>query len=219
MAVDVETYAVAKKYTDKSLAGGGAVKGKNCTIDSITAITGGNRVTFKWTLDDGTEQTSTMDVMNGEKGDDGDRGPAGQDGSDGANGISITDASLDANGHLILTYSNSETEDVGKVTGENTVVWSQLVNTGTKIATVTINGTTTNVYAPSASNPWKEVTGTLTAGQTSITISSNYITTSSTIDVYTSADIEYNTMTISSGQVVLTFDAQQSNITVKVRVS
>lgn len=59
------TYAASKSYTDASMAGGGAVRGKNCKIQSITDIPGGKRVTFLWSLDNGTEQTSTMDVMNG----------------------------------------------------------------------------------------------------------------------------------------------------------
>ena len=75
MGIDVKTYAAAKKYTDNTVLGGGALKGKNATIDSITDITGGHRVTFKWTLDDGTEETDYMDVMNGVD---------GQDGADGA---------------------------------------------------------------------------------------------------------------------------------------
>ena len=53
------------KYTDEAVAGGGAIKGKNCVIDSIVEIEGGNRITFKWTLDNGTVQTETMDVMDG----------------------------------------------------------------------------------------------------------------------------------------------------------
>ena len=61
--------AAAKKYTAETVIGGGALKGKNCTIKSITEITGGHRVTFEWTLDDGTVQTDTMDVMDGTSGD------------------------------------------------------------------------------------------------------------------------------------------------------
>jgi hypothetical protein len=34
-------------------------------ISSIVPIENGNRVTFSYTLDDGTPSTSTMDVMNG----------------------------------------------------------------------------------------------------------------------------------------------------------
>lgn len=41
----------AKSYTDESLLGGGSLVGKNVTISSITPITGGNRVTFSYTLD------------------------------------------------------------------------------------------------------------------------------------------------------------------------
>lgn len=58
--------AAAKKYTAETVIGGGAIKGKNCIIKSISEITGGHRVTFEWTLDDGTVQTQTMDVMDGE---------------------------------------------------------------------------------------------------------------------------------------------------------
>lgn len=60
-----EVMAIAMKYTDNSIAGGGISAGKNCTISNIADITGGKRVTFKWYLDNGTEQTRTMDVMNG----------------------------------------------------------------------------------------------------------------------------------------------------------
>lgn len=57
--------AAANSYTAETVIGGGAIQGKNCTISSIAPITGGNRVTFAWELDDGTEKTGTMDVMNG----------------------------------------------------------------------------------------------------------------------------------------------------------
>jgi hypothetical protein len=68
MSFSPETLAVAKTYTDETVIGGGAIKGKNCTISSITEITGGHRVTFQWTLDDGTVQTGTMDIMDGQSG-------------------------------------------------------------------------------------------------------------------------------------------------------
>lgn len=63
-----QALVVSKKYTDDTVEGGGALKGKNCTIKSIVDITGGHRVTFEWTLDNGTVQTDTMDVMDGEEG-------------------------------------------------------------------------------------------------------------------------------------------------------
>lgn len=54
----------AKEYTDSVILGD-ALVGKNVTISSIIPIDGGNRVTFSYTLDDGTTETSALDVMNG----------------------------------------------------------------------------------------------------------------------------------------------------------
>jgi hypothetical protein len=94
--MDVKTLGAANAYTDETVAGCGAIKGKNCTVDSITDITGGHRVTFKWTLDDGTVLTGTMDVMNGDKGD---------------TGTSITDITADGN-FLVITLSDGTTARV-----------------------------------------------------------------------------------------------------------
>lgn len=66
---------------------------------------------------------------------------------------------------------------------------------------------------------WTDVIGTLTAGATSITLSDASITTSSTIDIYTDLDVDYNSISVSTGSVTVTFDAQQSNMSVKARVS
>lgn len=60
-----EALGAAIGYINTSLLGGGAVVGKNVQVSSITPIDGGNRVTFSYTLDDGTPQTSYMDVMDG----------------------------------------------------------------------------------------------------------------------------------------------------------
>lgn len=70
MSLSVETYALSKKYTNDSISGiSGTLAGKNCTIQSITEIEGGHRVTFQWTADDSTVRTSTMDVMDGVDGE------------------------------------------------------------------------------------------------------------------------------------------------------
>lgn len=103
MGIDAKTYALSKKYTDNSLAGGGAIKGKNATIDSITDITGGHRVTFKWTLDNGTVQTQSMDVMDGVKGDKGDTGLQGIQGIQGIKGDKGDD------GYPFLIYKQYDT--------------------------------------------------------------------------------------------------------------
>lgn len=75
------------------------------------------------------------------------------------------------------------------------------------------------VYGINFGSNYKEITGTLTAGSTSITLSDASITTSSTIEVFNDLDVPYNSKTVSTGSITLTFDAQQSNMTVKVRVS
>lgn len=64
------------------------------------------------------------------------------------------------------------------------------------------------------------VTGTLTAGSTSITLSDASITTSSTIDIYVSTfGIQPTNAVVATGSITLTFLAQASDISVKVRVS
>ena len=60
-----QSFILSKRYTDETVVGGGAIKGKNCYVDSVTDIEGGQRVTFRWELEDGTVKYTTMDVMNG----------------------------------------------------------------------------------------------------------------------------------------------------------
>ena len=76
----ITAYTLSQNYTDESIAGAGAIKGSPCTISSITDIEGGHRVTFSWTLADGTEKTETMDVMDGERGVQGEKGDKGDSG-------------------------------------------------------------------------------------------------------------------------------------------
>lgn len=63
------------------------------------------------------------------------------------------------------------------------------------------------------------VTGTLTAGQTSITLSDAAITTASNFDFYTDTfGVNPTNVSVSTGVLTLTFPAQQSDLSVKVRV-
>ena len=94
--MDIVTLALAKKYTDNSLAGGGAVRGKNCTIQSKTPIEGGTRIVFAWSLDNGTVQTTSVDVMNGEQ------------------GVGVESLEI-RNGHLFVTLSDGNELDAGAV--------------------------------------------------------------------------------------------------------
>ena len=67
---------------------------------------------------------------------------------------------------------------------------------------------------------WVDVTGTLVAGQTSITLSDASITTSSTIDYYTDTfGVNPTNVSVVTGAITLTFDSQASDLGVKVRVS
>ena len=67
---------------------------------------------------------------------------------------------------------------------------------------------------------YKEVTGTLNAGATSITLSDSAITTSSTFEPFTSIfGVKPTNMVAVTGSVTLTFEAQSTNMDVKVRVS
>jgi hypothetical protein len=64
------------------------------------------------------------------------------------------------------------------------------------------------------------VIGTLTAGQTSITLLDASITTTSTIDIYVSEyGIQPTNAVVATGSITLSFLAQVSDISVKVRVS
>ena len=71
-----------------------------------------------------------------------------------------------------------------------------------------------------ARSTYTEVTGTLLTGATSLTLSDASITTTSTIDIYTDVfGIQPTNAVVASGSITLTFLAQSSDITVKVRVS
>ncbi len=108
--LSIVTLAASKSYTDASVAGGGAIKGKNATMKSSTPIEGGTRIVFAWYLDSGVEQTTTVDVMNGID---------GQDGAKGDTGNGVKSASIVEN-HLILTLDDDTTVDAGLLTNLDT---------------------------------------------------------------------------------------------------
>lgn len=60
-----------------------------------------------------------------------------------------------------------------------------------------------------------EVSGTLTAGQTTITLSDASITATSDIMIFTSPEVWHNSTTPTSGAVTITFDAQANDVDVK----
>lgn len=65
-----------------------------------------------------------------------------------------------------------------------------------------------------------DISGTLAAGSTSLTLQNGLITTSSTIDVYTDKfGVSPTDIDVFDKQMVLTFDAQSTDLQVKVRIS
>lgn len=87
-----------KKYVNDTLLGAGAIVGKNVQVSKIEPIKGGNRVTFTYTLDNGKQENSYLEVMNGEK------------------GASVVSASIDKTSVLSFTLSNGEKITAGKIT-------------------------------------------------------------------------------------------------------
>lgn len=67
---------------------------------------------------------------------------------------------------------------------------------------------------------WTDLTGTLVAGETALTIQHESITTDVTIEPYSDPfGISPKDMVVTNGQVVLTFNAQPNDVKIMVRVS
>lgn len=97
-----EAFLLARAYTNKAIEGGGALKGAACQIQSITAITGGHRITFAWEDNEGNVETDTMDVM---------------DGANGTAGVGISTIAYkeeDAQGNYVytITLTSGSTYDI-----------------------------------------------------------------------------------------------------------
>ena len=108
-------YVLARKFVENTAIGLGAVRGKNCTISSIVEEDDKSILTFKWTGDDGTVQSSIMTVKNG---------------------ISITDVSIDETTNILTcTFSDGTTQEAGKVNVTTTA--NKIEYTTTKDASIT----------------------------------------------------------------------------------
>ena len=130
MGLNILTLVSSKTYTRESLLGGGAVVGKNVTVSSIAPIDGGNRVTFSYTLDDGTVKTSTMDVMNG---------------VDGTDGVGITKidkiGTIDLVDTYRITFTDNSTFDYEVTNGKDGQGGSGGSGEENKINSISVNGT------------------------------------------------------------------------------
>ena len=68
--------------------------------------------------------------------------------------------------------------------------------------------------------PYRELQGTLTAGQTSITFTDNVINSNRVIDYFPSVyGVVPTSITVSTGSVVFTFNEQENDMVLKVRIS
>ena len=65
MGLSAVTYALSKKYTDKTVIGLGGLKGAPCKVKSVVKTDGRSVVTLEWKGDDGTTQTSEIYVNDG----------------------------------------------------------------------------------------------------------------------------------------------------------
>lgn len=111
----------------------------------------------------------------------------------------------------ILTYALSK-----KYTDE--AIASSGGGGGTYTAGTGINISNSNVI--SNTQAYTELTATLVAGSTSLTLTDSSITTDSLYDIYTSVyRVNPTDVTVATGSITLTFAAQQSDLGVKVRVS
>lgn len=69
--MDLISYALSKKYTDKTVEGLGSLKGAACTIKSTTPKDNGTEIVFEWTGTSGTVESSSIFIENGVDGIDG----------------------------------------------------------------------------------------------------------------------------------------------------
>lgn len=103
--MDILTYALAKKYTDKALLGIGTIKGAPCTVKSQTEDDEYVYVTLGWESNLGTSEETVVKIK---KGADGAPGPAGDP---GPRGVSITKIEKIKTEGLIDTYQITFSDD------------------------------------------------------------------------------------------------------------
>lgn len=109
--IDIVTYALSKKYTDKTAEGLGALKGADCIVKSITENDDNVTVTFEWTGTGGTKETSVMTV------------PKGED------GVSVSNAYIDENQELIIELSDGTEKNAGQLPVMKNAVDTELSDT------------------------------------------------------------------------------------------
>lgn len=69
--MDIITYALSKKYTEKMADSLGSLKGAPCTIKKVTEKDNGVDITFEWIGKSGASETTTIFIKNGLDGEQG----------------------------------------------------------------------------------------------------------------------------------------------------
>lgn len=100
-----------------------------------------------------------------------------------------------------------------KIASENVV--SQIL---TAYSLNALNTTSKNIVGAVNELNGTKLTGTLTAGSTTITFSDAAITSTSLIEVYNDAGIGWESITATTGSVTITFEEQASDLAVEVIV-
>lgn len=88
---------LSKKFTKDTVIGMGAIRGAACQVQSINKVGKTTTVTLKWEDNTGGIYTQPFEI------------------EDGADGVSVSNATINASGNLILTLSDGSTIDCGKV--------------------------------------------------------------------------------------------------------
>ena len=133
-------------------------------------------------------------------------------------------ASLPVGSLFLISVEDSESAsgyDSLKITSE--LVGSQLLGA---YSWLTLNTTSKNIIGAvnelEARPTWKDVTGTLLQGETSLTVSDAAILATSTIETFVDpafSQVSYESIVIAAGSVTYTFPQQASDMPVKVRIS
>ena len=121
----LEAYALAKKVAASAVSGI-----KNLSVNGTTL-----------TIE--TNDGNTIDMVFPVPQD----GKDGKDGKDGVDGRGIASTEINNSDHLIITYDDGTTEDAGLIKGAEVEV-TQLLSEGIKIASISIDGVNTDLFAP-----------------------------------------------------------------------
>lgn len=98
---------------------------------------------------------------------------------------------------------------------ENSDDVGAVIDDSTTSATKVWSSSKTNTELGKKQDSFDIVSGTLTAGETSITLSSEAITADSNIIILTSPEVLHDSISSTTGSVTITFDVQANDIGVK----